>query len=171
MLAPSLLLALWTAGTQIQPVSVDSLNPYQQVNLVTQGDVLKNSDTSSVYPEIVKGKTNASGKVDSRFDTFSANGHPITRFTFLKYSGDSAYFIATVEKNQDEDDYVTVGVDKKSIVKVYGEVNVESAKKAARERKESKKSGNHRGMISLASQLLVLAAAIAAIVLIEYLNR
>ena len=98
---------------KIRSVSLESLTPYKQVFLKVGPDTLKNCDTASDYKVFVKVPPKAGAA--KTYDAFAVNGDPILSQTFLRAENDSIYFMATVQKQDKADVYVSLCLERRYI--------------------------------------------------------
>jgi hypothetical protein len=128
---------------QIHPVPVEGMVPYKQVFLAASRDTILNCDTSGEYRMLVKtsrsGEAQASGYT---YDRFTADGNDVRLFTFLKASGDSLFFVATVNKGGPDNFYSGVCIKRRDIARAFME-----SENAARkpEGKKAHAHGRRRG--------------------------
>lgn len=101
------------ADAKLRSVSLESLAPYKQVFLKVGPDTVRNCDTASDYKVIVK--VPPKDGAARPYDAFAVNGEPILSQTFLRAADDSIYFMATVEKPDKADVYVSLCVERRYI--------------------------------------------------------
>ncbi|MDB5051630.1 MAG: hypothetical protein JWO30_4701 [Fibrobacteres bacterium] len=127
----------------LRPVPVESMVPYKQVFLASSRDSILNCDTASEYRVLLKAKAPAeAGEGGYRYDVFTANGYNVPLFTFLKSSGDSLFFVATINKGGPDNFFSGICIERRDIARAFMESESSGPKP---EGKKAHAHGRHRG--------------------------
>jgi len=124
----------------LKPVAIGDLIPYQEIQLTSPVDTLKNCDTVSAYALITKdtGSDGDHGKRASGADRFKANGFPLTHLKYLKTSGDSLFFAAEVQKSPSENNFTSLCLERRYVASIL------AAPRPHRPEGEGEEVGKHR---------------------------
>ncbi len=105
---------------RLRPVPADGLVPYKQVYLSVLTDTIRNCDTASEYRILIRTRVKGEKRGDEfHYDGFTSNGYGVSIFTFQKFSGDSLFMIATVNKGGPDNFYSGVCIEKKDLARTF----------------------------------------------------
>ncbi len=114
--------------SHFRAVDPSSLHEIQAVGLSLSADTVKSCDTGSPFRSLTKAAAAENSKKDPETnilkagDALSADGLPIIKLTYLKTSGDSLYFGATVAKSEKETMVAGICVERRFIKNVFVEM-------------------------------------------------
>jgi hypothetical protein len=105
---------------RLRPVPADGLVAFKPVYFSVKGDTVRNCDTASEYKLLARNKpADEDGKSEFHYDAFTGNGAKIGLFTFQRFSGDSLFMIATINKGGPDNFYSGVCIEKKDILRTF----------------------------------------------------
>jgi hypothetical protein len=164
----ALLFAASPDKMDVVPVRPGDLQPYHGVLIASKSDTLVNCDAGSALRFLVRDKKSASKHPNREWDAFRSGDTAITRFTFLKQTGDSLLFLVTMEKGREPGIYEHACIEMRDLKATYIEERFTYADEWSR--KGGGDGGDGRGSGGGAAGFLFSVGLIAIILLLVSLN-